>query len=363
MLRDDGFNGVCRMVFSDKMPHGSKPNRPRLLVVDDQQVNIQILHEILHRDNDVFFATSGVQALEMCRINQPDLILLDMKMPDMDGLEVCRLLKSDPEMTGIPVVFVTAQNHPEDEVRCLEAGAVDFITKPVNPAVVRARVHTHLSMKNHTLFEQQREETARIRALVEQQERSRLSRDLHDGVGQTLQAIRLQLKLMERRNITDIPAAEELADITRELDAAAGELREIAHALRPAYLSEVTLAKALQQRCKRLQQRGVPISYDLPEELPALPHEINDNLFRIAQEALANAVRHANAGEIQLSLHLTGNTLCLCIRDDGSGMKDAAACEGKGLEIIRERAALIGATCGITSDSAGTIITVEVPAS
>lgn len=356
------------MVPYDTLSHGSKPSRekhrPRLLVVDDQQVNIQILHEILQRDNDVFFATSGVQALEMCRRNLPDLILLDMKMPDMDGLEVCLRLKSDPELSGIPVIFVTAQNHPEDEVRCLEAGAVDFITKPVNPAVVRARVHTQLSMKNHALFERQREETARIRDLVEKQERSRLSRDLHDGVGQTLQAIRLQLQLMERRKNTGIPAAEELADITRELDAAAGELREIAHALRPAYLSEVTLAKALQQRCNRLQQRGVPISFDLPEEVPVLAHEINDNLFRIAQEALANAVRHANAGQIQLSLCLSGNTLSLSIRDDGSGMKeDSAAHEGKGLEIIRERAALIGATCSITSADGGTSITVEVSAS
>ncbi|MEI6701900.1 MAG: response regulator [Deltaproteobacteria bacterium] len=122
-------------------------SRPRLLVVDDQPVNIQVLFEIFHRDHEVFMATSGVQALEMCRNNPPDLILLDVLMPGMGGLEVCLHLKGDPATKDIPIIFVTAQENPDDEARGLEAGAVDFIIKPVNPVVVRARVHTHLTLK------------------------------------------------------------------------------------------------------------------------------------------------------------------------------------------------------------------------
>lgn len=139
----------------DTVPSGQPPfaatgSLPRLLVVDDQPVNLQILYEIFHQDHKVFCATSGVQAVEMCRKNPPDLILLDVLMPEMDGLEVCRQLKNDPLTREIPVLFVTAQEDPEDEARALDAGGVDFISKPVNPVVVRARVLTHLTLKNRT---------------------------------------------------------------------------------------------------------------------------------------------------------------------------------------------------------------------
>lgn len=92
-------------------------------------------------------ATSGEEALEICRQDPPDLILLDVVMPGMGGMEVCRRIKADPTTASVPVIFVTAQDDPADETRGLEAGAVDFITKPVNPAVVRARVRAHLTLK------------------------------------------------------------------------------------------------------------------------------------------------------------------------------------------------------------------------
>lgn len=124
------------------------PARPRLLVVDDQPINIQTLYQIFHADHEVFVATSGEQALAFCRGNPlPDLILLDVVMPGLDGLAVCRQLKADPVLANIPVIFVTACMDPADETRALEAGGVDFITKPVNPMVVRARVKTHLTLK------------------------------------------------------------------------------------------------------------------------------------------------------------------------------------------------------------------------
>ena len=335
--------------------------KPVLLIVDDESLNIELMAAVFRDEYEILFALNGEKALEIAVSGRPDLILLDVMMPDMDGLEVCRRLKSGPETKGIPIVFVTAQSRPEDEIRCLDAGAVDFITKPVNPAVVCARVNTHLLMKAHILNERQLEETVKIRNMVEQQERSRLSRDLHDGVGQTLQAIRLHLKLMERRNSAETSVCKELAAMSGELDDAAGELREIAHALRPAYLSEVTLPRALERCCNRLRRRGVPIRYELPDEFQLLPHQINDNLFRIAQESLTNAVRHANAGQIVLMLDMVGGMVILCIRDDGSGIPgDAAASGGKGLEIIRERAGLIGATCRIVTDCQGTSVIVEV---
>lgn len=118
-----------------------------LLVVDDEPANLQILYQIFAGEHEIHAATSGYQAFEFCRKTLPDLILLDVMMPEMDGLEVCRALKTYPDTRDIPIIFVTAQSSPEEETRALEAGAVDFITKPVNPSVVRARVRTQLILK------------------------------------------------------------------------------------------------------------------------------------------------------------------------------------------------------------------------
>ena len=125
----------------------SANGKPKLLLVDDQPINIQVLHQIFAADFQVFMATSGAQALAVCKSNPPDLVLLDIVMPGMDGFEVCTRLKADELTRNIPVIFVTAHTDAEQETHGLDVGAVDFISKPVNPAVVRARVKTHLTLK------------------------------------------------------------------------------------------------------------------------------------------------------------------------------------------------------------------------
>ncbi len=121
--------------------------KPRLLVVDDQPINIQVMHQIFAGEYQVFMATSGAQAIQLCKANPPDLVLLDVVMPQMDGYEVCRQLKADSGTRDIPVIFVTANTDTDQETLGLEVGAVDFITKPVVPAVVKARVRTHVTLK------------------------------------------------------------------------------------------------------------------------------------------------------------------------------------------------------------------------
>jgi len=120
---------------------------PKLLVVDDLPVNIEVMRHIFATDFQLDSATSGAQALALCKDNPPDLVLLDIVMPEMDGFEVCKRLKADPATRNIPIIFVTAHTDSAQETRGLEAGAVDFISKPVNPSVVRARVKTHLMLK------------------------------------------------------------------------------------------------------------------------------------------------------------------------------------------------------------------------
>lgn len=122
-------------------------SQPKLLVVDDQPINIQVMYQIFSADFQVFMATSGAQALALCKDNPPDLVLLDIVMPGMDGFEVCARLKACEATRNIPVIFVTTYTDAEQETRGLDVGAVDFISKPVNPAVVRARVKTHITLK------------------------------------------------------------------------------------------------------------------------------------------------------------------------------------------------------------------------
>ena len=119
-------------------------SKNRLLIVDDEPINIRILSNILADDYALNAATDAKQALDLARSQPPDLILLDMVMPDMDGLALCEALKAEKVTCDIPVIFVTSMNDPENEERGLLAGAVDYISKPVSPPIVKARVKIHI---------------------------------------------------------------------------------------------------------------------------------------------------------------------------------------------------------------------------
>jgi putative two-component system response regulator len=121
-------------------------DRPKILVVDDEPTNLQILREVLHSDYRLLFARDGEKALQLAVDELPHLILLDVMMPGLTGLETCQRLKATAATQAIPVIFVTALNDANDEAAGFEVGAVDYITKPISPTVVRARVKTHLSL-------------------------------------------------------------------------------------------------------------------------------------------------------------------------------------------------------------------------
>ncbi|GAB3379045.1 response regulator [Massilia agri] len=121
-------------------------NLPLILAVDDEASNLQLLRQILQDHYRLLFAKDGARALELARQERPDLVLLDVMMPGMSGYEVCAALKANPDTAATPVIFVTALTDTADELEGFEAGAVDYITKPVSPPIVRARVRTHLSL-------------------------------------------------------------------------------------------------------------------------------------------------------------------------------------------------------------------------
>lgn len=127
--------------------------RPTILVADDSPQNIELLSRVLGQDYRIKVATSGDKALKIVYSDEPpDLVLLDIMMPDLSGHEVCRRMKANPDRRRIPVIFVTAMSTIEDEALGLSLGAVDYITKPISPPLVQARVRTHLA-----LYDQSRE--------------------------------------------------------------------------------------------------------------------------------------------------------------------------------------------------------------
>ncbi len=129
------------------MPDRDQPRSKRtILAVDDAPENLDVIKSILVPDFTVKAATSGAQALKIAQSQPPDLILLDITMSDMDGYEVCRHLKTLAATRDVPVIFVTARDQSEDEARGLEMGAVDYITKPIQPPILRARIRTHLAL-------------------------------------------------------------------------------------------------------------------------------------------------------------------------------------------------------------------------
>ena len=116
----------------------------KVLIVDDEALNIEFLQTLLSEEINVIFATSGEDALAIVKANRPDMILLDIMMPGMDGYEVCKRLKGDELTKDIPVIFVTAKEGPEEEARGLQLGAIDYITKPFNPEIVKSKVRNNI---------------------------------------------------------------------------------------------------------------------------------------------------------------------------------------------------------------------------
>lgn len=125
-----------------------KSNKPCVLIVDDMATNIALLSDLLRKQYEIRVAKSGARAIEIANAKeQPDLILLDIEMPDMDGYEVCKILKNSSVTKNIPIIFVTAKNNFKDEAYGLSLGAVDYISKPFHASVVKIRIKNHIDLK------------------------------------------------------------------------------------------------------------------------------------------------------------------------------------------------------------------------
>jgi putative two-component system response regulator len=202
-----------------------------LLIVDDQKENIQILASALENEYSIRFALNGRSALSLLQQEQVDLILLDVMMPEMDGFNVCRELKKNPETSDIPVIFVTALAELSDEAEGFAVGAVDYLIKPVRPAIVKARVETHLTLHRQKKF---------LENLVNERTRElRLTRDVtiyglaglaetrDNETGQHIRRTQLYVELLARFVHTSTSYSDQLNDNLIELIAKSAPLHDI----------------------------------------------------------------------------------------------------------------------------------------
>jgi signal transduction histidine kinase len=361
----------------------------KILVVDDIPENVRLLEAVLTpRGYEVVPATSGAQALELVRSERPDLVLLDVVMPGMDGYTVCRTLREDEETAVLPVIMVTSSVGPE-KTKAIEAGADDFIPKPFNHGELLTRVKSLLRIKryhdtiraqaaelrelNQTLeqrVEQQvdtlqrqadelRASRARIVAAADA-ERRRIERDLHDGAQQYLVGLAANLVAARELAASDPEQAktilDELAESARD---AMEEFRNLAHGIYPPLLQDRGLPEALANTARRLPIPVRVAANGLGRYEPA----IEATVYFCCVEALQNAAKHAGEGaSAKVSLHEDADRLLFEIADDGSGVDPARLTAGTGLTNMEDRLGAIGGSMRIESGpDGGTTVAGEVP--
>jgi two-component system sensor histidine kinase UhpB len=207
----------------------------------------------------------------------------------------------------------------------------------------------------------ERRQSARAALGAQEAERLRTARELHDEVGQTLTAVALQVEQLGAR--ADPPAAAQLNDLARELQRSLEDIRRIVRELRPEALDDLGLVNALIALTSRIgRQAVIRLERELSGELPPLSPDQELVIYRVAQEALTNVVRHAGATTAHVALNLTDGDVVLIVSDDGRGLSSGASEATSGLEGMRERALLVGARLSIESQpEQGTEVKLVVP--
>jgi signal transduction histidine kinase len=378
----------------------------RILTVDDNDaMRYSLVRSLQDAGYNVVEARTGQEALALAA-NAPDLITLDVNLPDMTGFQVCRQLKSDPATASIPVLHVSSTFvDPEYRVKGLEGGADAYLAEPIDRAELVATIGALLRLKNaeHRARQQAaeaevaREELARLNASLESkiterttelqianeglrelsarllkmrdEERRRLARELHDSVGQLLAAITMNLDMIGRESDNLSPqSVQALADNGSMVREVMQSIRTISHLLHPPLLDEAGLPSALQWYVDEFSKRsGIQVDLDCEDSTNRLPSEMETAIFRIVQECLGNVHRHSESQTASIRLEITGDRAFVEVRDEGKGispMQEELKSKGHmgvGLRGIRERIAQFGGELQIDSGSSGTVVRAVIP--
>lgn len=301
------------------MTHDKLFSKALILVVDDVTANIQILGNILHcEEYQVIPATSGQQALKLAKKRLPDIVLLDIMMPEMDGFEVCAALKEDEDTRHIPVIFLTAKSEMEDVVKGLDLGACDYITKPFNSKELRARVRTHLELKFHkdSLLNSNNEQQKLLHMLCH---------DLANPVGAILSTV---------ETLDDEPMSPSLAEAVELIAAAAKNANDVIELVREMRLLEkkepklgkVHLRKAVEESfallSRKFQDKSVSFRLDIAPDIQ-VKAEKRSLVNSVISNLLSNALKFSfHGGEIAVDCEPRDGHVLLRVKDDGVGIPE-----------------------------------------
>jgi two-component system, sensor histidine kinase and response regulator len=278
--------------------------RQSVMIVDDTPANIEILSESLGDDYELIFATSGADALELIRREKPDLLLLDVMMPGMDGYQLCTLLKGDPATRDIPVIFVTAMCQEEDEIRGLELGAIDYVTKPISPHIVRARVKNHLELKRYRdLLESLSMAADRAKKEFLRSISHELRTPLTPILGMTDLVLnseedddkRRYLSLVQKAAMKLLGIIEDLIETSR-LEGEGVSLETSAFLLRPF------LEAVLAELAPVAGSKGLGLSMSVDSGLPEAISADQGMLRKVLSMVLGNALKFTSRGEVVLDV-------------------------------------------------------------
>jgi signal transduction histidine kinase len=340
---------------ADRPPGVDRP--ARLLIVEDNADMRTYLQRLLEGRGTAEAVGDGVEALEVARSWEPDLIVADVMMPGLDGLELLRAVRADPRLSPISVILLSARAGDEARVEALRAGADDYLVKPFVAAELLARVESQLGL-------------AQLRGEAwAAAERRRLARELHDSVTQALFAASMTADVLPALwELDPDEAREALTELRRLTGGALAEMRTLLLELRPDALVRAPLHEVLQTFITAAAVKTTAIVETWLEPAPALPPDVQLALYRIAQEAFTNSARHGRATRIAVRLSAgpattgdpasalseTAGALTLEVTDDGQGFDPARTPQGRlGLGSIRERADSVGATLRLSSRPGG----------
>ena len=294
----------------------------RILVVDDISKNLQVIGSMLRNEGyHVMPATSGPQALERIRAQAPDLILLDLMMPEMDGLEVCRRLKADPAFAQIPVIFLTASNEMEHLVNAFAAGAVDYITKPFNAPELLARVRTHVELQHaRARLREMNDEKNEFMGIVAHDLRNPLN--CIQGYSELILEESAEARVQEpAQRILD--TSRRMTEMVRNLlDANRIERGEMKLDLQPIPFSAVlgTVVESYQPRAAAKQQViGLECKVPAAADLTILADR--SLLLQVLENLISNAVKYSPVGtRIDVVLTRASDVGRCEVRDHGPGL-------------------------------------------
>jgi signal transduction histidine kinase len=340
-----------------------------ILIVDDSMSARETMLALLDGQGyELVTANNGPDALQLADSIQPDVILLDVMMPGMNGFEVCRRIRSAPELAEVPIVLITALDDRDSLLQGIEAGADDFFTKPMDRQELLVRTRTILRLNRYRKLAEQREKLREMAGRVvaaQEGERLHISRELHDDLGQDL-----TLHMMDIRNLqADLSLPRE--DLSARLDVLYGQsseifgkIRRLARDLRPPVLDTLGLRLAFESYCNEFTgHTHLPVSLEFGQVLSAFPDVYNITLYRVLQEALNNVAKHAQAGHVWVELVEEDGMITLTVEDDGRGLQVGEGNKnGIGIKVMKERLALVGGNLVVRSASTGgTVLSASLP--